>query len=98
MFFVMMDWFEDGVDSYRGMKVIPILDSDAKIALFLAHDIAYNMDAWKEYEKPHDVYVFHSDNGIFDEDDSVICSFLGCDKFNKCSEREFKGRIPKYEW
>jgi hypothetical protein len=97
MFFVMMDWFEDGVDSYRGMKVIPILDSDAKIALFLAHDIAYNMDTWKEYEKPHDVYVFHSDNGIFDEDDNVICSFLGCDKFNKCIERKFNGRIPKYE-
>ncbi len=98
MFFVMMDWFEDGVDSYRGMKVIPILDSDSKIALFLAHDIAYNMDAWKEYEKPHDVYVFHSDNGIFDEEDNVICSYLGCDKFIKCGERKFNGRIPKYEW
>ena len=35
MFFVVMDWFEDGVDSYRGMKVIPILDDDADIALFL---------------------------------------------------------------
>ena len=96
MFFVMMDWFEDGVDSYRGMKVIPILDSDADIAFFLAHDIAYNMDAWEEYEKPHDVYVFHSDNGIFDEEDNFVCSYLDCDKFTKCGERKFKGRIPRY--
>lgn len=96
MFFVMMDWFEDGVDSYRGMKVIPLADRDSDIALFLAHDIAYNMDAWKEYEKPHDVYVFHSDNGIFDEEDNFICSYLDCDKLTKCGERKFNGRIPKY--
>ena len=50
MCFVVMDWFEDGVDCYRGMKVIPILDDDADIALFLAHDIAYNMDAWESLQ------------------------------------------------
>lgn len=96
MFFVMMDWFEECVDSYPGMKVIPLFDVDADIAIFLAHDIAYNRDVWEKYGKPHDVYIFHSDDGIFNEDDEVMCSFLGCDKFTKNCKRKFTGKIPKY--
>ena len=56
MFFVMMDWFEDDDNCYRGMKVIPLPDDSADTALFLAHDIAYTMDVWEKYEKPHNVY------------------------------------------
>lgn len=96
MFFVSMDWFEECVENCRGLKVIPFPDDFADEAIFLAHDIAYNMDAWEKYEKPHDVYVYHSDNGVFDEDDYVMCSFLGCDKFTKCGERKFNGELPKF--
>ena len=97
MFFVMMDWFEDDDNCYRGMKVIPLPDDFADTALFLAHDIAYTKDAWEKYEKPHNVYVFHSDDGVFDEDDYTMCSYLGCDKFSKCGERKFFGELPKFQ-
>lgn len=96
MFFVMMDWFEDDDNCYRGMKVIPLPDDFADTALFLAHDIAYTKDAWEKYEKPHNVYVFHSDDGVFDEDDCTVCSYLGCDKFTKSGEQKFFGKLPKF--
>lgn len=94
MFFVVMDWFEDGVDTYRGMKVIPIADEDVDFALFFAHDLAYNKETWEKYGKPHDVYIFHNDEGIFDEEDCFIASFLGCDKFCKNDKRRCEEGIP----
>lgn len=96
MFFVSMDWFEECEENCRGMKVIPFPDAFADEAVFLAHDIAYNMNTWEEYEKPHDVYVYHSDDGVFDEDDYVMCSYLSCDKFSKCGEQKFNGELPTF--
>ena len=41
------------------------------------------------------VFLAH-DIAVFDEDDYVMCSYLGCDKFNKCGERKFNGELPKF--
>jgi len=87
MYFVLCDWVTDEKEWYeqRGSKVIAL--NTAAEALALAHNIAYHYDTSEKYENPVNVTIFYNEDGVFDEEDNFVCSYIGCNKYIKCGKK-----------
>lgn len=91
MYFVLLDWVSDDTEWYeqRGQRIHAF--DDCADALEFAHNVAYNRAASDAEGNPCNVTVFYNSEGIFDEEDNFVCSFMGCDKYNKCNKPIYLG-------
>ena len=89
MYFVLCDWVSEEKEWYeqRSQKIIAV--NTAAAALELAHNIAYNRETSEKYENPINVTIFYNKDGVFNENDYCLCSYIGCDKYSKRHEKVY---------
>lgn len=79
-----LDWHDESKEWFQQEPEQFIVCDNAEKALRIGHTIAYYREESEEFNDPHNIYLFKTDEiGHFTEDDGFLCAWFDCNTYIK---------------